>query len=524
MHFTLHKVFNHRRCCLARRLSERLALLAMGLSLGFTPVLQLQAAELSPAEQAQAAYQAHAYSQALSLYLQLLAATPNSAELHYQVGTSALLSGDAILARSHLQKSLELKPDNLSALNHLGLAYIALEEAPAAIALYNQVLKQRPFARELWVNLGKLYRRQNQLEPAREAWQRAQALKFDPGLDASLQALPAATWPAFTPAAALVAYRQAVAREEQGNTSAALKAYSQLLSQYPDCAAAAFRRARFWLAQKNRAAALADLNTVIAQEPGHLAAHFERARLSISAKNLAAAEADLYTVLGLNPAYEPARELLLQLLVAQADKTHKARAKQLLFDWLQVRPEDQASRKRLVAWELQAQNLAQAWALLQPLAESEEADSLHLLGKLAWLNHDAEQAETYFSQAFAQAPPPLEAQPEAAQWLISQGRNNEALVFMTDYLKHHPQDLPLLILGGSLALQQNQAGLAVAWLEAAQKLSPHKPEIDKYLGLAWLKQGQRAKARTALGVYLQKNPQAADARDLRQLLQVLKTP
>jgi tetratricopeptide (TPR) repeat protein len=489
--------------------------------------LPVFAADLTLPEQAQAAFQAKAYSQALALYLPLLADNPGSAELHYQVGSAALLSGDAVLARSHLQKALELAPDHLFALNHLGLAFIQLEDLAAARSLYIQALLTRPLARELWFNLGQLELIQSKLDSpasvpdaARAAWQRALAIKREPALEKKLQALPPAVSPAFEPAAALSGYRQAVALEEQGKTAAALGAFSQLLKVHPSCAAAAFRRARIYVAAQNWRGALADLNQVIQQDPNHAAAYYERARLAIRAKNLVGAEADLYHVLWLRPEHDSARGLLLQVLTAQ---NQGAQLVVLLRDYLRFRPEDESARLQLVHWELKLNHRAEAWDLLAPLAESEpvNASALHLLGKLAHLNGQKSKAESFFVQAFAIAPPPQEALPEAAFWLSRQGRAGEALKYLESYLKTHPRDTQTLVAAGILASQQGQAAQAIAWLEQAQKQAPGQREISKYLGLAWLKQGQKDKARSTIKLYLQQNPAAADAPALQELLKTL---
>lgn len=485
------------------------------------------AADLTLPEQAHAAYQAKAYSQALALYLQLLAENPASAELHYQVGSSALLSGEALLARSHLQKALELAPDHLFALNHLGLAFIQLEDSAAARNLYTQALRLRPLARELWFNLGQLEWQEAQLTSspsafaaARAAWQRAQALKREPALEKALQALPLPESPAFAPAAALAVYRQAVSLEEQGQTGAALGAYNQLLKSYPSCAPAAFRRARIYLGAQNWRGAQVDLELVIQQDPLHAAAYYERARLAIRAKNLAGAEADLYHVLWLRPEHDPARLLLVQVLSAQ---NRGEPLVVLLRDYLRFRPEDETARLQLVHWELKLNHRAEAWALLAPLAESEPvaAPILHLLGKLAHLNGQRAKSEAFFAQAFALAPPPPEALPEAALWLSRQGRAGEALKYLETYLKTHPRDTQTLVVAGVLASQQGQGAQAIGWLEQAQKQAPTQSEITKYLGLAWLKQGQKAKAHNALKRYLQQNPAAADAAALGELLKNL---
>lgn len=496
----------------------------------FSPLVGLWAALLclaGPAwaeptlqQQAQAALLAKDYTQAQALYQQLLAQMPTHPDLHYQVGSTALLNGDATLARTHLQKALELEPSHLFALNHLGLALIQLKETAAARELYTQSLKQRPLARELWFNLGQLAWEEQDATAARSAWQRAWALKQDPLLAQKLQALPPLEPPVFEPQDALAAYRQAVALEEQGKSEAALKAYGQILSDYPQCAAAAFRRGRLYLAARNDRAAGADFEKVIQWQPDHAAAYFERARLEISAKNLAQAEADLYQLLWLRPDHDPARQLLLQVLTAQNRGLHIVL---LLRDYLRLHPDDEAVRLQLLHWELKLGHRAEAWALLTPLAESGQAsaDVYHLLGKVADLNGQSTQSDTYFAQAFALGPPPPEAQPEAARWLSRQGRAAEALKYLDSYLKTHPRDVQTLGLAGVLAAQQGQGEQAVRWLEQAQKLNPVQSELSKYLALAWLKQGQKEKASQAIRLYLQKNPTAADAVALQELLKTL---
>lgn len=486
------------------------------------PVDALWAGEQSLEVQLEQAYTEQNYRRALELSLLQLRAAPDQAVLHYQTGTLALLSGDPMIASSHLQKALELEPERLEYINHLGLAWLAQGESEAARELYQATLRRRPLAQTLRINLGELEARTGNTEAARTAWKQAQQQKSSPALEKRLQALPPATPPQFSPTAALPTYRQALSQEERGATTQALQTLNQLLQQFPDCAAARYRRVRLLLAQGKQAAARQDLETLLERAPQHVAGRLERAQMQLRVHKYPAAEADLWQVLYLNPGQETGRQLLLQALSAQGKQSSQ---RQLLQDWLSIRPEDEKARLQLVQLWMQAGKEKQALNLLLPLAEAGQAscDSLFTLGQLYWRLGQPQAARSWFEQALECGRPPVTAQVETAAWLATQKNQPEkALNILRPHLKTNRQDGQALLLGGQLALRLNQPQDALTWLEQAQKLSQPVPELDKYLSLAWLKLGKQQQARQVLLRYLQRYPAAPDSLALTDLLNHLK--
>lgn len=486
------------------------------------PVYALQAPVQSLEEALQTAYAEQNYPRALELSLLQLAATPTEASLHYRTGTLALLSGNPMLASSHLQKALELEPDRVEYINHLGLAWFAQGDTDAARALYQETLRRRPLAQALRINLGELEARTGHLEAARTAWKQAQQQRFKPTLEKRLQILPPAPRPVFSPAAALAAYRQAVSQEETGATQQALHTLNQILHNFPDCTAARYRRARLLSALGNQQAARQDLERLLADNPQHVAARLERARMALIEKKYAAAEADLWEVLYLNPGQDGARLLLLDVLSAQ--KKYAAQV-QLLEDWLKVWPEDEKNRLRLVEiWSAQGKT-QQALELLLPLAKFGQAssDSLFTLAQLYWRLGQPDLAQPWFEQALKQGDPPVTAQADTAAWLATQNQASKALQILRTYLQSHPQDYQALILAAQLALQFNQSQAAVTWLAQARQTPQPAPDVDKYLALAWIQQGKHQEARQVLLHYLHQYPHTSDRRILTELLNLLKS-
>lgn len=132
---------------------------------------------------------------------------PDSAEAHYNLGTSCLLEndveqavaslaraqelrpddpqvlanlGNAYRARGDLEQAVDwyrraaaLQPDNVVAQNNLGLVLADLGRGDAAIDCFRRLLAQTPGLADTHYNLANVLRGQGQAEPAIEAYRRA---------------------------------------------------------------------------------------------------------------------------------------------------------------------------------------------------------------------------------------------------------------------------------------------------------------------------------------------------------------
>lgn len=113
------------------------------------------------------------------LCLKVLQDNPGNAQAHYLLGSSLLMEKkfrDAIVS---LKKSLELAPDQLDALNNLGIAYgygdITTKNYGEAISCFKKIIEIAPSNLGALINLGNMYLGQNELDSAEACFQRVLA-------------------------------------------------------------------------------------------------------------------------------------------------------------------------------------------------------------------------------------------------------------------------------------------------------------------------------------------------------------
>lgn len=122
----------------------------------------------------------HGYlDQAASSFEQVIAARPNDAEAHYNLGTLNLRRNRLALARGQLQQTLQLKPDYPEAWNNLGMMAAQAGQTAEAVANFQHSLALRPDYPTALLNLGNLYRHEHNFAAAETCLQRALALQPD---------------------------------------------------------------------------------------------------------------------------------------------------------------------------------------------------------------------------------------------------------------------------------------------------------------------------------------------------------
>jgi tetratricopeptide (TPR) repeat protein len=95
---------------------------------------------------------------------------PEAPEAPYRLGKNALQAGRNAEAVSYFQQALQRRPDLVSAVQGLGLAYAALGQAAEAEAQFQEVLGLAPDFAEAQSQLGQLYARTGRLDQAIEAY------------------------------------------------------------------------------------------------------------------------------------------------------------------------------------------------------------------------------------------------------------------------------------------------------------------------------------------------------------------
>jgi tetratricopeptide (TPR) repeat protein len=115
---------------------------------------------------------------ATDAFAQVIAARPDEAEAHYNLGTLYLRRNDLVAARTRLENALELKPNHAEAWNNLGMVAAQQGNPDEAVKDFKQSLALRPNYAVALSNLGNLYRRQGQYGEAEEVL--SHALRMDP--------------------------------------------------------------------------------------------------------------------------------------------------------------------------------------------------------------------------------------------------------------------------------------------------------------------------------------------------------
>lgn len=111
--------------------------------------------------------------QAAASFRQVLAAKPEDAEAHYNLGTLYLRRNELAEAREYLQETVKLKPDYPEAWNNLGMIAAQEGKTAEAIANFGRALELRPGYAIAMVNLGNFYRRQGNFAEAGKLLERA---------------------------------------------------------------------------------------------------------------------------------------------------------------------------------------------------------------------------------------------------------------------------------------------------------------------------------------------------------------
>lgn len=98
---------------------------------------------------------------------------------HFEQGNELARSGDYDKAIEEYKAALQEKPNNVSVLTNLGVAYYNIGQLDQAIAQYQAALKTAPNDADIHSNLAAAYVQQGKLDQALAEYQRAIELKPD---------------------------------------------------------------------------------------------------------------------------------------------------------------------------------------------------------------------------------------------------------------------------------------------------------------------------------------------------------
>jgi tetratricopeptide (TPR) repeat protein/peroxiredoxin len=106
--------------------------------------------------------------QAEQSFQHVIAAKPDDAEAHYNLGTLYLRRNSATEAQQYLEQAVNLRPYYPEAWNNLGMLAAQAGKTDEAIRNFQHSLQQRPSYATALLNLGNLYRRQGNLEQSED--------------------------------------------------------------------------------------------------------------------------------------------------------------------------------------------------------------------------------------------------------------------------------------------------------------------------------------------------------------------
>ena len=128
--------------------------------------------------------QGHA-PQAVALYREAIAASPDDPMLQFKLATALDKAGDAATEKTALERALQINPEMAIAQNQLGYLASRSGDAAAAEEHFRQAVRTAPAYVEAWINLAATLGMESKIPEARQAV--ASALKADPNNAEALQ-------------------------------------------------------------------------------------------------------------------------------------------------------------------------------------------------------------------------------------------------------------------------------------------------------------------------------------------------
>ena len=142
-----------------------------------------------------------------------------------------------------------------------------------------------------------------------------------------------------------------------------------------------------------------------------------------------------------------------------------------------------------------------------------------LLGSIEEMRNNWQQAQKMYQKALDVSPDYAVAANNLAYLMLEHGGNIDAALSLAQVARRGMQDSPSSADTLAWAYYHKGAyGLAVDLLQDAIKRSPENPTYQYHLGLSYLKQNERARAKQHLQKALQLNPKFNQADDARKTL------
>jgi len=136
---------------------------------------------------ARALYRQEDFAGARQMMTQVLQAQPNNAQAQLWAGLVEYQQGNYSAAVQYYERAVQLDPDSVEARINLGAAYLASQRYQDAEFVYQLLVQQNPRDAESYYNLGWALLSQDHRGAAKDAWQHASELGYQPAVAALTQ-------------------------------------------------------------------------------------------------------------------------------------------------------------------------------------------------------------------------------------------------------------------------------------------------------------------------------------------------
>jgi putative PEP-CTERM system TPR-repeat lipoprotein len=399
-----------------------------------------------------------------------------------QAAVSASLAIDQTSARAH-------------ELNAMLLA--SADRTADAIKEYEQVLAYAPRSLRTALELGRLYLAAGSAEKGRSFAQ--QALTID----------------ATQPDAQSLLVRSYLM---QGNTRQARLEVEKLQKQFPNALGLHILNALVAISAKDFPAARAAYGRALQMSPGNLEALDGMLRLDLSERKGAAGVARLEAAMA---AREPSVDLLTLTARAHVANGDRAKAEELLKRAIEKDPARLASYSLLGELYARENRLGEARTQFEGLLQRnpQSVSALTMVGMILEQQGSTEEAEKFYARALAVDPKaPIAANNLAWIYVASQRKLDEALQLAQGAKERLPDEPGINDTLGWIYVKKNMAEQAIEHLEHSVELKPTDPVFHYHLGMAYMQQGHRDRAKQSLAKALSLRGDFEGAAEARQAL------
>lgn len=400
-------------------------------------------------------------------------------------------------ALTRAQAAAKASPDNPAAHYLVGIIHSQMQNSPAAIAAFNEVLRLNPRVAAAQLQLSHLQLAQGAT---------AEAVRL---AESALKNAPDSAEARLTLAGGLVAQRD-FARSEP--------LVAALVKEYPAVAAVRALEGMQYLAKKNFPAARAAYEQALQLDRRSYPALAGLTALDMVAKDTAAARARVEASLAQSP--DDVRLLLLASRVFVA--TNEAeKAERLLRRAIQVAPSDSTAYSMLGQIYISQRRLEEARTEFDSVASRNPKD-VGVRTLSAVLSHSSNQiddAKTRYRAVLELDPSAAVAANNLAWILAEEGKDlDEALQLAQRAAARAPERAEIHDTVGWIYLRRELPALAIPAFEKSVKQDPDNALYHYHLALAHARTGSTADARRAIAAALRLKPDYEDAKQLQATL------